>query len=184
MHMKSTSPADPTMGFRMGQCNQNLVNCKCDKDTHASTVEPSVPQVFCSFIIWNILLLGSMRTNRPLSIRNPWKESKYLLLTSGIKGDLNLPCEVMNNNWKLKMRKNVFFSRCSMEDSAEYSVEAKNPYGEAYSFATVLVRSKWNMFLWFYVFTFFRFFKIFSMLYITSQQHTALWKRQKEVSTL
>ncbi|XP_063033291.1 myomesin-3 [Melospiza melodia melodia] len=31
-------------------------------------------------------------------------------------------------------------SRCSMEDSAEYSVEVKNPYGEAYSFATVLVR--------------------------------------------
>uniref|UniRef100_A0A8B9ZBZ5 Myomesin 3 n=1 Tax=Anas platyrhynchos TaxID=8839 RepID=A0A8B9ZBZ5_ANAPL len=32
-------------------------------------------------------------------------------------------------------------SRCSMEDSAEYSVEIKNQYGEAYSFATVLVRS-------------------------------------------
>ncbi|NXD42935.1 MYOM3 protein, partial [Copsychus sechellarum] len=31
-------------------------------------------------------------------------------------------------------------SRCSMEDSAEYSVEVKNQYGEAYSFATVLVR--------------------------------------------
>uniref|UniRef100_A0A8C3GQ20 Myomesin 3 n=1 Tax=Cairina moschata TaxID=8855 RepID=A0A8C3GQ20_CAIMO len=31
-------------------------------------------------------------------------------------------------------------SRCSMEDSAEYSVEIKNQYGEAYSFATVLVR--------------------------------------------
>uniref|UniRef100_A0A8B9SNY1 Myomesin 3 n=1 Tax=Anas platyrhynchos TaxID=8839 RepID=A0A8B9SNY1_ANAPL len=29
-------------------------------------------------------------------------------------------------------------SRCSMEDSAEYSVEIKNQYGEAYSFATVL----------------------------------------------
>ncbi|XP_010132824.1 PREDICTED: myomesin-3, partial [Buceros rhinoceros silvestris] len=34
----------------------------------------------------------------------------------------------------------LYISRCSMEDSAEYSVEAKNPYGEAYSFATVLVR--------------------------------------------
>ncbi|NXN13600.1 MYOM3 protein, partial [Indicator maculatus] len=31
-------------------------------------------------------------------------------------------------------------SRCSLEDSAEYSVEVKNQYGEAYSFATVLVR--------------------------------------------
>ncbi|KAJ7304345.1 hypothetical protein JRQ81_011895, partial [Phrynocephalus forsythii] len=31
-------------------------------------------------------------------------------------------------------------SRCSLDDSAEYSVEAKNAYGEAYSFATVLVR--------------------------------------------
>uniref|UniRef100_A0A663N9T2 Myomesin 3 n=1 Tax=Athene cunicularia TaxID=194338 RepID=A0A663N9T2_ATHCN len=31
-------------------------------------------------------------------------------------------------------------SRCSVEDSAEYSVEVKNQYGEAYSFATVLVR--------------------------------------------
>ncbi|XP_062996879.1 myomesin-3 isoform X2 [Elgaria multicarinata webbii] len=31
-------------------------------------------------------------------------------------------------------------SRCSLDDSAEYSVEVKNPYGEAYSFATVLVR--------------------------------------------
>ncbi|NXD28022.1 MYOM3 protein, partial [Spelaeornis formosus] len=31
-------------------------------------------------------------------------------------------------------------SRCTMEDSAEYSVEVKNQYGEAYSFATVLVR--------------------------------------------
>lgn len=29
-----------------------------------------------------------------------------------------------------------------MEDSAEYSVEVKNPYGEAYSFASVLVRRK------------------------------------------
>uniref|UniRef100_A0A803V2U6 Myomesin-3 n=1 Tax=Ficedula albicollis TaxID=59894 RepID=A0A803V2U6_FICAL len=35
-------------------------------------------------------------------------------------------------------------SRCSMEDSAEYSVEVKNQYGEAYSFATVLVRSKYK----------------------------------------
>ncbi|NXJ69320.1 MYOM3 protein, partial [Rostratula benghalensis] len=34
----------------------------------------------------------------------------------------------------------LHISRCSMEDSAEYSVEVKNPYGEAYSFATVLVR--------------------------------------------
>uniref|UniRef100_A0A8C8SRG0 Myomesin-3 n=1 Tax=Pelusios castaneus TaxID=367368 RepID=A0A8C8SRG0_9SAUR len=32
-------------------------------------------------------------------------------------------------------------NRCSLEDSAEYSVEVKNPYGEAYSFATVLVRT-------------------------------------------
>lgn len=31
-----------------------------------------------------------------------------------------------------------------MEDSAEYSVEVKNQYGEAYSFATVLVRSKYK----------------------------------------
>ncbi|KAL8220582.1 UNVERIFIED_CONTAM: hypothetical protein K2H54_049860, partial [Gekko kuhli] len=31
-------------------------------------------------------------------------------------------------------------SRCSLDDSAEYSVVVKNPYGEAYSFATVLVR--------------------------------------------
>uniref|UniRef100_A0A8D0CBF5 Myomesin 3 n=1 Tax=Salvator merianae TaxID=96440 RepID=A0A8D0CBF5_SALMN len=31
-------------------------------------------------------------------------------------------------------------SRCSLEDSAEFSVEIKNPYGEARSFATVLVR--------------------------------------------
>uniref|UniRef100_A0A670IM93 Myomesin 3 n=1 Tax=Podarcis muralis TaxID=64176 RepID=A0A670IM93_PODMU len=31
-------------------------------------------------------------------------------------------------------------SRCSLDDSAEYSVEVKNAYGEAYSFATVLVR--------------------------------------------
>uniref|UniRef100_A0A8C2Y746 Myomesin-3 n=1 Tax=Coturnix japonica TaxID=93934 RepID=A0A8C2Y746_COTJA len=31
-------------------------------------------------------------------------------------------------------------SRCSMEDSAEYSVEIENQYGKAYSFATVLVR--------------------------------------------
>uniref|UniRef100_A0A8C3SLI3 Myomesin 3 n=1 Tax=Chelydra serpentina TaxID=8475 RepID=A0A8C3SLI3_CHESE len=31
-------------------------------------------------------------------------------------------------------------NRCSLEDSAEYSVEVKNPYGEAYSFATVLVQ--------------------------------------------
>ncbi|KAJ6655614.1 hypothetical protein lerEdw1_004966 [Lerista edwardsae] len=31
-------------------------------------------------------------------------------------------------------------SRCSLEDSAEYSVEVRNPYGEAYSFATVIVR--------------------------------------------
>ncbi|XP_053124580.1 myomesin-3 isoform X2 [Hemicordylus capensis] len=30
--------------------------------------------------------------------------------------------------------------RCSLDDSAEYSVVVKNPYGEAYSFATVLVR--------------------------------------------
>lgn len=36
----------------------------------------------------------------------------------------------------------LHISRCSMEDSAEYSVEVKNQYGEAYSFATVLVRSK------------------------------------------
>ncbi|NWX77005.1 MYOM3 protein, partial [Alca torda] len=34
----------------------------------------------------------------------------------------------------------LHISRCSMEDSAEYSVEVKNQYGEAYSFATVLVR--------------------------------------------
>ncbi|XP_006268041.1 myomesin-3 [Alligator mississippiensis] len=34
----------------------------------------------------------------------------------------------------------LYISRCSMEDSAEYSVEVKNPYGEAYSFASVLVR--------------------------------------------
>nr|XP_020655796.1 myomesin-3 isoform X1 [Pogona vitticeps]XP_020655799.1 myomesin-3 isoform X3 [Pogona vitticeps] len=31
-------------------------------------------------------------------------------------------------------------SRCSLDDSAEYSVEVKNAYGEAYSFATVLVK--------------------------------------------
>ncbi|NXX43305.1 MYOM3 protein, partial [Tricholaema leucomelas] len=31
-------------------------------------------------------------------------------------------------------------SRCSLEDSAEYSVEVKNPHGQARSFATVLVR--------------------------------------------
>lgn len=31
-----------------------------------------------------------------------------------------------------------------MEDSAEYSVEVRNQYGEAYSFATVLVRSKYK----------------------------------------
>uniref|UniRef100_A0A8C5I8J6 Myomesin 3 n=1 Tax=Junco hyemalis TaxID=40217 RepID=A0A8C5I8J6_JUNHY len=37
-------------------------------------------------------------------------------------------------------RKLLRAQRCSMEDSAEYSVEVKNPYGEAYSFATVLVR--------------------------------------------
>jgi len=29
-----------------------------------------------------------------------------------------------------------------MEDSAEYSVVIENQYGKAYSFATVLVRSK------------------------------------------
>ncbi|XP_008494634.2 myomesin-3 [Calypte anna] len=34
----------------------------------------------------------------------------------------------------------LHISRCSMEDSAEYSVEVRNQYGEAYSFATVLVR--------------------------------------------
>ncbi|RMB91320.1 hypothetical protein DUI87_32459 [Hirundo rustica rustica] len=34
----------------------------------------------------------------------------------------------------------LHISRCSMEDSAEYSVEVKNQYGEAYSFATVIVR--------------------------------------------
>ncbi|NXF12000.1 MYOM3 protein, partial [Smithornis capensis] len=34
----------------------------------------------------------------------------------------------------------LHISRCSMEDSAEYSVEVKNQYGEAYSFASVLVR--------------------------------------------
>ncbi|NWW11442.1 MYOM3 protein, partial [Oreocharis arfaki] len=34
----------------------------------------------------------------------------------------------------------LHISRCSMEDSAEYSVEVKNQHGEAYSFATVLVR--------------------------------------------
>ncbi|NXY81275.1 MYOM3 protein, partial [Alcedo cyanopectus] len=34
----------------------------------------------------------------------------------------------------------LHISRCSIEDSAEYSVEVKNQYGEAYSFATVLVR--------------------------------------------
>lgn len=38
--------------------------------------------------------------------------------------------------------KGKYFFRCSMEDSAEYSVKIKNQYGEAYSFATVLVRSK------------------------------------------
>lgn len=32
--------------------------------------------------------------------------------------------------------------RCSLDDSAEYSVEVKNAYGEANSFATVFVRSK------------------------------------------
>uniref|UniRef100_A0A8C0F7N3 Myomesin-3 n=1 Tax=Bubo bubo TaxID=30461 RepID=A0A8C0F7N3_BUBBB len=37
-------------------------------------------------------------------------------------------------------------SRCSMEDSAEYSVEVKNQYGEAYSFATVLVRNSGKSF--------------------------------------
>ncbi|NWS28564.1 MYOM3 protein, partial [Polioptila caerulea] len=46
---------------------------------------------------------------------------------------------------KYKMRNKfgmltLHISRCSMEDSAEYSVEVKNQYGEAYSFATVLVR--------------------------------------------
>lgn len=44
----------------------------------------------------------------------------------------------------MKEGKFIFFFRCSMEDSAEYSVEVKNPYGEAYSFATVLVRSKYK----------------------------------------
>ncbi|NWV68579.1 MYOM3 protein, partial [Malurus elegans] len=34
----------------------------------------------------------------------------------------------------------LHISRCSVEDSAEYSVELKNQHGEAYSFATVLVR--------------------------------------------
>ncbi|NXL97446.1 MYOM3 protein, partial [Tyrannus savana] len=34
----------------------------------------------------------------------------------------------------------LHISRCSMEDSAEYSVQVKNQHGEAYSFATVLVR--------------------------------------------
>ncbi|NXY09944.1 MYOM3 protein, partial [Pteruthius melanotis] len=34
----------------------------------------------------------------------------------------------------------LHISRCSMEDSAEYSVELKNQHGQAYSFATVLVR--------------------------------------------
>uniref|UniRef100_A0A8C3VGE2 Myomesin-3 n=1 Tax=Catharus ustulatus TaxID=91951 RepID=A0A8C3VGE2_CATUS len=50
---------------------------------------------------------------------------------------------------KYKMRNRfgmltLHISRCSMEDSAEYSVEVKNQYGEAYSFATVLVRSKYK----------------------------------------
>ncbi|XP_014804109.1 PREDICTED: myomesin-3 [Calidris pugnax] len=39
----------------------------------------------------------------------------------------------------------LHISRCSMEDSAEYSVEVKNQYGEAYSFATVLVRKYYGM---------------------------------------
>ncbi|NWQ60684.1 MYOM3 protein, partial [Neopipo cinnamomea] len=34
----------------------------------------------------------------------------------------------------------LHISRCSMEDSAEYRVQVKNQHGEAYSFATVLVR--------------------------------------------
>uniref|UniRef100_A0A8D0HLH5 Myomesin-3 n=1 Tax=Sphenodon punctatus TaxID=8508 RepID=A0A8D0HLH5_SPHPU len=38
-------------------------------------------------------------------------------------------------------------NRCSLEDSAEYCVVAKNPFGEAYSFATVLVRIAWGLFL-------------------------------------
>ncbi|PKU33195.1 hypothetical protein llap_16500 [Limosa lapponica baueri] len=39
----------------------------------------------------------------------------------------------------------LHISRCSTEDSAEYSVEVKNQYGEAYSFATVLVRKYYGM---------------------------------------
>ncbi|XP_007424138.1 myomesin-3 [Python bivittatus] len=35
--------------------------------------------------------------------------------------------------------------RCSLDDSAEYSVEVKNPYGEANSFATVFVRKYYGM---------------------------------------
>ncbi|XP_010223082.1 PREDICTED: myomesin-3 [Tinamus guttatus] len=38
----------------------------------------------------------------------------------------------------------LHIGRCSMEDSAEYSVEVKNQYGEAYSFATVLVRQHYG----------------------------------------
>lgn len=50
-----------------------------------------------------------------------------------------------------------------MEDSAEYSVEVKNQYGEAYSFATVLVRSKYKIFLWVSTFKYCRVFQIFSL---------------------
>lgn len=64
-----------------------------------------------------------------------------------------------------------------MEDSAEYSVEVKNQYGEAYSFATVLVRSKYK-----YSFGFklsnTAVFQIFSLF---DRQTQALWKRTEQL---
>jgi hypothetical protein len=53
------------------------------------------------------------------------------------RGDLSFPhspvvlCECLH----------VFF-RCTLEDSATYMVKVKNAYGQASSFAKVLVRSK------------------------------------------
>uniref|UniRef100_A0A7M4FGM1 Myomesin 3 n=1 Tax=Crocodylus porosus TaxID=8502 RepID=A0A7M4FGM1_CROPO len=58
--------------------------------------------------------------------------------------EVKLTCTVLASpppqvTWSKGKHKFIYF-RCSMEDSAEYSVEVKNPYGEAYSFASVLVR--------------------------------------------
>ncbi|XP_027561797.1 myomesin-3 [Neopelma chrysocephalum] len=53
------------------------------------------------------------------------------------------PCLAPAGKYKIKNKFGMLtlhISRCSMEDSAEYSVEVKNQHGEAYSFATVLVR--------------------------------------------